>query len=1419
MLPSLQAVQGWDKNEVNRWLGTVGLGKYMTTFSELDIDGEVLVMDLDEELAREEVKMSASHVAFLMDWIEAVKTRRKLRFPYPNAKKSPAKPTHAKRVPNIQAGAQISPKRRVPKSYSPSMVTTSPQRTPDTQSNQLIAQLQMEIQRLKTDHAAEIERMQHSQLTLERRASSAASPAIVMQLQSQIKQLKKSHSEQIATAVEENESMEAEVRVLHQKLKNTSGSPEKLKQLQTHIQGITQSHIQQLQANSTAQQKLQAENTELQVKLQAVTAQLAQNSSASSAHMQEMQSLKMEKTRLQEENRTLQTKLTSVQHEAGSSDKINQLHAQIQGLTAAHMEEIQSIKSQKKNAELEFQMQKAQLTNLQVQLADSESKVLKLENSLGSVNNMFSNMATRFTQAQEGAARMPVLEAQVESLISERDALQKAKSEGDEHLANCETQLASLRTKVDGLTREKTGLSEEIKTLKEKQRTEETALSDRFQAQLTRLIGSIQQKDKEYSQLDSMHNAMIEELTMEQGEAEKIIDELEAKELSQIQEIKRLEQALKDSDKREDSIRQQLSQWKQYQADTDEQKSKQIEMLMEQQNSIEKEHEQYMQTELARRDAEIEKYKQEATKTDEELKSTKADLADKKKQVADLYAESKEAQDKMFKLQDTLLRFMDKLSQKDDEVKQIQAQNEQKVNSLQAQVEVFESEIVERDQFIDELSSNNVKQVENLTQLRHQNEALSSEIMALNQEISGKESEIAHLITQHGNLDAKIQEVMQREQAIADKAAHLQGERERIEKLFQEREAIEMEKRSWAQREQQLQSFAEQVKGKHRDVTEILQREAEVTKREEGLLRRETAIERIEEKQREQIALHMKSIAENQRNLSSQKTELQELEQLLAKRRKQMEEMEKQHQENIRREAAAVEEAGARMKEIDKRLSEREHQLDARDQVLKNKRDDLKLMEKELNHRKKMLEGRELEIESAEENVKFRKNKIDQDERRLYFGSSGEAEQPKNYYVSRTSLMSARPENLGKFKASGARERSVSTVDSQANIYHQMWRVKEAQIRKEGSVAPARQIDRRQTIAVTKAHAENNQPKTPLIAPPNLPKLSDMLDQEEERESSPEAPMVMLLPTAAPVAPPVPVEVRRESMASPRFDEQEGSSVLDKTKETKQYTDEGPDILVGGDVLDDPPTNHPPVPTPQKVDTAHPPAPTPPTERRQSQHPPAPVPPVATVQHPTPPTPQKVDIAHPPAPVPPTERRQSQHPPAPVPPVATAHPPAPTPKKSQPIAPSPNTNSLIAVETRQGIGRLVDTTDSRLMAEFLPNQIWDVDMSSCIALNRGDTLITPYGDCELLAMTLQCTLVVKLQNGETLVLESGVCQSEYRYYYNKCLEDLCFGDKLESNLSKTIPFSFLTDLRFRDVEGKIKITLNQYGQRVFSLRI
>ena len=122
------------------------------------------------------------------------------------------------------------------------------------------------------------------------------------------------------------------------------------------------------------------------------------------------------------------------------------------------------------------------------------------------MNKMFSDMATRFTQAQEGAARMPILEAQVESLISERDALQKAKSEGDEHLANCETQLASLRTKVDGLTREKTGLSEEIKMLKEKQRTEETALSDRFQAQLTRLIGSIQQKDKEYSQLESMHN-------------------------------------------------------------------------------------------------------------------------------------------------------------------------------------------------------------------------------------------------------------------------------------------------------------------------------------------------------------------------------------------------------------------------------------------------------------------------------------------------------------------------------------------------------------------------------------------------------------------------------------------------------------------------------------------------------------------------------------------------------------------------------------------------------------------------------------------------------------------------------------------------------------------------------------------------
>merc|ERR1719357_479663 len=118
----------------------------------------------------------------------------------------------------------------------------------------------------------------------------------------------------------------------------------------------------------------------------------------------------------QAEKSQLESKIASMQL---------QLQAQIQGITEAHMQEMQSMKSQKKDLEMDLQMQKAQLTNLQVQLADSESKTLKLENNLTNVNRMFTDIAARFSQAQEGVKKLPILEAQLESLISDRDTLQK----------------------------------------------------------------------------------------------------------------------------------------------------------------------------------------------------------------------------------------------------------------------------------------------------------------------------------------------------------------------------------------------------------------------------------------------------------------------------------------------------------------------------------------------------------------------------------------------------------------------------------------------------------------------------------------------------------------------------------------------------------------------------------------------------------------------------------------------------------------------------------------------------------------------------------------------------------------------------------------------------------------------------------
>merc|ERR1719464_1830775 len=82
-----------------------------------------------------------------------------------------------------------------------------------------------------------------------------------------------------------------------------------------------------------------------------------------------------------------------------------------------------------------------------------------------------------------------------------------------------------------------------------------------------------------------------------------------------------------------------------------------------------------------------------------------------------------------------------------------------------------------------------------------------------------------------------------------------------------------------------------------------------------------------------------------------------------------------------------------------------------------------------------------------------------------------------------------------------------------------MWRVKAKQNRASLASSPSgRIIERRQTVATTASaitSGEIEKIEVPLIAPPNLPKLDAMLDQHEKRESSPDAPMVMLLPTQA----------------------------------------------------------------------------------------------------------------------------------------------------------------------------------------------------------------------------------------------------------------------------------------------------------------
>jgi len=154
-------VKNWSQQDVSKWLNSVGLGTYSEACLELDVDGEILLMDLDEDLLVNEIGMTASHAKFVMNWVEAINNNRKPRVEtlIPKESRPPPKPA----APPVQNQSRIIQK---PVALPPSPVSVES----SAQYQKLLKQnddLKKSIQTLTID---KVKLMTESQ-TLKQRAS------------------------------------------------------------------------------------------------------------------------------------------------------------------------------------------------------------------------------------------------------------------------------------------------------------------------------------------------------------------------------------------------------------------------------------------------------------------------------------------------------------------------------------------------------------------------------------------------------------------------------------------------------------------------------------------------------------------------------------------------------------------------------------------------------------------------------------------------------------------------------------------------------------------------------------------------------------------------------------------------------------------------------------------------------------------------------------------------------------------------------------------------------------------------------------------------------------------------------------------------------------------------------------------------
>lgn len=66
-------VQAWSAKDVSRWLQEVGFGQYTDKFEDLEIDGSILSMDLDQHQLQEDLEVNRADASKMMDYLGALK--------------------------------------------------------------------------------------------------------------------------------------------------------------------------------------------------------------------------------------------------------------------------------------------------------------------------------------------------------------------------------------------------------------------------------------------------------------------------------------------------------------------------------------------------------------------------------------------------------------------------------------------------------------------------------------------------------------------------------------------------------------------------------------------------------------------------------------------------------------------------------------------------------------------------------------------------------------------------------------------------------------------------------------------------------------------------------------------------------------------------------------------------------------------------------------------------------------------------------------------------------------------------------------------------------------------------------------------------------------------------------------------------